>query len=39
MKAFARFLKEFTCGDRQTYDPWRLEQVSICVASIRLQLC
>ncbi|GAA5881315.1 hypothetical protein JCM16303_000125 [Sporobolomyces ruberrimus] len=27
MKAFARFLKEFTCGDRQTYDPWRLEQL------------
>jgi len=28
MRAFARFLKEFTCGDRQTYDPWRLNQVS-----------
>lgn len=27
MRAFARFLKEFTCGDRQTYDPWRLEQL------------
>ncbi|GAA5935796.1 MCM DNA helicase complex subunit MCM4 [Sporobolomyces koalae] len=27
MRAFARFLKEFTCGDRQTFDPWRLEQL------------
>ncbi|GAA5872937.1 hypothetical protein JCM1840_005892 [Sporobolomyces johnsonii] len=27
MRAFARFLKEFTCGDRQSYDPWRLEQL------------
>lgn len=27
MRAFARFLKEFTCGDRQTYDPWRLNQL------------
>ncbi|GAA6009455.1 hypothetical protein JCM10207_003788 [Rhodosporidiobolus poonsookiae] len=26
MKAFEWFLKDFTCGDRQTYDPWRLEQ-------------
>ncbi|GAA5930875.1 hypothetical protein JCM1841_001960 [Sporobolomyces salmonicolor] len=27
MRAFARFLKEFTCGDRQSYDPWRLAQL------------
>lgn len=27
MKAFERFLKEFTCEDRQSFDPWRLEQV------------
>lgn len=27
MKAFEWFLKDFTCGDRQTYDPWRLAQV------------
>lgn len=27
MKAFEWFLKEFTCGDRQTFDPWRQEQV------------
>ncbi|BGP36045.1 MCM DNA helicase complex subunit [Rhodotorula toruloides] len=26
MKAFEWFLKEFTCGDRQGFDPWRLEQ-------------
>ncbi|GAA6008593.1 uncharacterized protein JCM10292_007259, partial [Rhodotorula paludigena] len=26
MKAFEWFLKDFTCGDRQTFDPWRLEQ-------------
>ncbi|BGP28218.1 MCM DNA helicase complex subunit [Rhodotorula toruloides] len=26
MKGFEWFLKDFTCGDRQTFDPWRLEQ-------------
>ncbi|GAA5939529.1 hypothetical protein JCM3775_004852 [Rhodotorula graminis] len=26
MKAFEWFLKDFTCGDRQSYDPWRLAQ-------------
>ncbi|GAA5876263.1 hypothetical protein JCM8547_003751 [Rhodosporidiobolus lusitaniae] len=26
MKAFEWFLKDFTCEDRQSYDPWRLEQ-------------
>ncbi|GAA5957357.1 hypothetical protein JCM8115_006967 [Rhodotorula mucilaginosa] len=29
MKAFEWFLKEFTCGDRQTFDPWRQEQARI----------
>ena len=26
MKSFEWFLKDFTCGDRQSYDPWRLAQ-------------
>ncbi|BGP44130.1 MCM DNA helicase complex subunit [Rhodotorula kratochvilovae] len=29
MKAFEWFLKDFTCGDRQSYDPWRLEQARV----------
>lgn len=36
MKAFEWFLKEFTCGDRQTYDPWRQEQVRAAAKSFVL---
>ncbi|GAA6044059.1 hypothetical protein JCM8097_008700 [Rhodosporidiobolus ruineniae] len=38
MKAFEWFLKDFTCEDRQTYDPWRLEQNQKKRAALEQQL-
>ncbi|GAA5944321.1 hypothetical protein JCM10213_003225 [Rhodosporidiobolus nylandii] len=38
MKAFEWFLKDFTCEDRQSYDPWRLEQTQQKRAALQAQL-
>lgn len=38
MKAFEWFLKDFTCGDRQGFDPWRLEQVRLSLLSTAVAL-
>ncbi|GAA5977457.1 hypothetical protein JCM11641_000969 [Rhodosporidiobolus odoratus] len=38
MKAFERFLKEFTCEERQSFDPWRLEQNQKKRADLEAQL-
>ncbi|GAA5831653.1 hypothetical protein JCM11251_000782 [Rhodosporidiobolus azoricus] len=38
MKAFEWFLRDFTCEDRQTYDPWRLEQNQQKRADLEAQL-